>query len=237
MLGLPAQRGRPVSHGPAMRAEDARQGQPRHALEGGDQGVQVLVVAEIAQALGQEEVPREEPSPLALEEADVVGAVARGGDHLEAQRAHGLLGAESLGVHAGRPAPRHAPVCLLGEAAFEPRYAGGVDLRHQASVPAEQRRGPHVVLVVVGHEQRVHPSPVERARQLRRRHGRPAVDERAADQIGAAPVEGPAGERPGEPEERDVAIPGARLDPDHGTAGCFSAVSARPLRSRRRFSA
>ena len=78
-LGLAAQRGRPVAHRPAVRAEHAPHRQAGHRFERSDERGEILVVAQVPQPLGQEEVPGEEPSPVALEEARVVRAVARRG--------------------------------------------------------------------------------------------------------------------------------------------------------------
>ena len=113
MLRLPAQRCRPVPHRPAVRAEDPAQRQPGHHFQRRDERGQILVLAQVAQALGQEQVPREQPSALALEEARVVRAVPGGVDHLEAERSGPFLGAERLRVDPRRPAPRQTPVRFL----------------------------------------------------------------------------------------------------------------------------
>jgi len=110
---------RPVAHLAAMGAEDAPGRQRTDAVQGRDEGFQVLVLAQVAQPLGQEEVAGEEPAALALEEADMVRAVPRRGHHFEPQPARGDGVAKGARLHVGRPAPGQAAIAFLHEPARE----------------------------------------------------------------------------------------------------------------------
>src|SRR5207245_7526136 len=71
------------------------------------------------------------------------------------------------------------------------------------------------VFVVVSDEERVDRPSFEGPQQLGGRGRRPAIDQHAAHQVGACPVEGPAGERPGEAEEDHLGSMLVLLGPDH----------------------
>jgi hypothetical protein len=175
-----------------MRAEHARGRQRADAIEGRDERGQVFVLAQVAQALGQEEVAGEEPAALALEEADVVGAVPGGRHHLEAQRARHHRLAQGLRLDPRGPSPGQPAIALLHESRGQQRQRGGMGLHGDAARGAQDGGGSHVVLVMVGHHQRVDRTRGQRAHERARRGRRSAVHEKAVDEVCARPVQRPA---------------------------------------------
>src|SRR5688572_1579384 len=149
VVALPPERGRPVAHRAAMGAEDLAQGQRADRVQRRDERRQVFVFPQVAEALGQEEVAREEPAPSALEEAHVVGAVAGRGHDLQPEALRLQHATERPGLQAGRATPGQGAVALLHEAVADERQARRVDPGRDAALRQERGRA-HVVLVVMG---------------------------------------------------------------------------------------
>src|SRR5262245_14260350 len=228
MVGLAEERLRPSADEAPVLAEDLPGPGGSRRLHRGDELVQLLVGPEVAESLREKEVAAEEPTPLALEQADVVHAVAGRVEHVEAQRSLLHHVPQRLGAEAGGAAPDEPPVALLLEAVLEEGNPFPVHAWHEAARGAQKGGRPHVVLVVMGEDEGVDAPAFERLHELAGGRGRPAVQEEAVHQVGAGPVEGPAEHGPGQADMDDLAV---ALRDDHVFSGGAPGRRSSPSRA------